>query len=54
MPFSNDKNIEAVAQEFQIQYIYANFVNEIKLSVNQNFIEELDFAINKSINNSRI
>ncbi|MDY7005304.1 MAG: hypothetical protein SWX82_15565 [Cyanobacteriota bacterium] len=45
MPFSNYKNIEAVAQEFKIQYIYANFVNEINFSVNQNFIEELDFAI---------
>ena len=45
MPFSNYKNIEAVVQEFQIQYIYANFVNEIKFSVNQNFREELDFAI---------
>ncbi|NEP81718.1 MAG: hypothetical protein F6K39_28280 [Okeania sp. SIO3B3] len=45
MPFSNYKNIDTVAQEFQIQYIYANFVNEIKFSVNQNFREELDFAI---------
>ncbi len=45
MPFSNYKNIEAVAQEFQIKYIYTNFVNEIKFSVNHNFREELDFAI---------
>ncbi len=45
MEFSNYKNIEAVVQEFQIQYIYANFVNEIKFSVHQNFIEELDFVI---------
>ncbi|MEB3342297.1 hypothetical protein [Okeania sp.] len=45
MPFSNYKNIDTVAQEFQIQYVYANFVNEIKFSVNQNFIEELDFTI---------
>ena len=45
MPFSNYKNIDLVAQEFQIQYVYANFVNEIQFSVNQNFREELDFAI---------
>ena len=45
MPFSNYKNIEAVAQEFKIKYIYANFVNQLEFSVPQNFKEELEFLL---------
>ena len=43
MPFSNYKNIAAVAKEYQIRWISANFVNEVEFPVPQNFREELEF-----------
>ena len=49
MPFSNYKNIDTVAQEFQIQYIYANFVNEIKLSVNHNFRAVVNYVFQQCL-----
>ncbi|MDJ0557045.1 MAG: hypothetical protein QNJ68_21900 [Microcoleaceae cyanobacterium MO_207.B10] len=45
MPFSNYKNIAAVVKEFQIKYVYTNFVNEVNFTVPQNFREELDFLL---------
>ncbi|NEP81715.1 MAG: hypothetical protein F6K39_28265 [Okeania sp. SIO3B3] len=45
MPFRNYKNIAAVAQEFQIKCISANFINELEFPVPQHFREELDFVI---------
>ncbi|NEO53203.1 MAG: hypothetical protein F6K54_08990 [Okeania sp. SIO3B5] len=43
MPFSNYKNIAAVAKEYQIRWISANFVNEVEFPVPQNFRKELEF-----------
>ncbi|MGD1807865.1 hypothetical protein ACP6PL_20850 [Dapis sp. BLCC M126] len=45
MPFSNYKNIAAVAKEYQIKYISANFINELEFPVPQNFREELEFLL---------
>ncbi|NER06602.1 MAG: hypothetical protein F6K17_30480 [Okeania sp. SIO3C4] len=45
MPFSNYKNIAAVAQEFQIKCVSANFINEIKFPVPNNFRKELEILL---------
>ncbi|NES05457.1 MAG: hypothetical protein F6K22_23160 [Okeania sp. SIO2F4] len=45
MPFSNYKNIGAVAKEYQIKCISANFINELEFPAPQHFREELEFLL---------
>ena len=44
MPFSNYKNIGAVAKKFQIKYVQSNFLLEIEFPVPESFKEELDLV----------
>ncbi len=49
MPFSLYKSIGAVAKEFQIRYISANFITEIDFPISEAFREELNLLLNEGV-----
>ncbi len=49
MSFSNYKNIAIVAKEFQIKYILADFIQELKFPVKPTFQEELEILFNDGV-----
>lgn len=49
MSFSNYKSIGAVAKEFQITYIFTNFVSELPFSVSNSFQEELELLFTDGV-----
>jgi hypothetical protein len=55
MPFSTYKSIGAIAKEFQIKYVRANFIIETGFAVSQAFREELELIFNEGVfDNSEI